>query len=70
MLEPTAKSCSARLKCAICSGEALAVCTIEKANVTINRLIAEGRLGAQPSMNLHLWLHMATALHCACQSIV
>lgn len=24
------------------------MCTIEKANVTINRLIAEGRLGAQP----------------------
>lgn len=27
------------------------MCTIEKANVTINRLIAEGRLGALPIMS-------------------
>ncbi len=27
-------------------GETLAVCTMEKANITINRLMAEGRLGA------------------------
>ena len=37
------------------------MCTIEKANVTINRLIAEGRLGAQP-MKLHMRLHVQTAL--------
>lgn len=31
---------------ALCRGETVAICTIEKANVAINRLAQEGRLGA------------------------
>ena len=41
------------------------MCTIEKANVTINRLIAEGRLGAHAEINLAV--HSAVCRHLQAQ---
>lgn len=49
-LQEASRGVGGYLCLASCRGESVAVCSIEKANVAINKLVQEGRLGRTPTL--------------------